>query len=100
MRRTVLSLMAICALVIGCESKVTADTYDQIQVGMALHEVQAILGPGEQQSTAGAGIDNSGLVTRNADDNSRATYLWEDDGRQIIVDFENQKVKSKRKTGF
>jgi hypothetical protein len=46
------------------------------------------------------GIDSSGIASRDAEDNSRATYLWEEDGRQIIVDFENQNVRSKRKSGF
>jgi hypothetical protein len=96
----VLSLLALCAAIIGCEGKVTIENYDQIQVGMAQHEVEAILGEGTRESAAGMGIDSSGIASRDAEDNSRATYLWEEDGRQIIVDFENQNVRSKRKSGF
>jgi hypothetical protein len=95
-----LAIIAICATVIGCEAKVTLDNYDQIQVGMAQHQVEAILGEGTRESAAGMGIDASGFASRDSEDNSRATYLWEEDGRQIVIDFEDQKVKSKRKSGF
>ena len=87
-------------LLVGCEARVTQENYDLITVGMAQHEVEAILGEGERQDVVGTGVSSSGLLSRDSDQSTRATYLWEEDGAQIIVDFEDQKVRSKRKIGF
>lgn len=98
MRRLAMALAALCLLV-GCEEKVTLDNYDQITVGMAQHQVEAILGQGVNQDSGGRGIDSSGLMTGSGGD-SRSTYLWDENGRQIIITFENQVVKTKQKNGF
>ena len=98
MTRLAIALTALCLLA-GCEEKVTLDNYDQIQVGMAQHQVEAILGSGVSQDSGGRGIDSSGLMTGTGAD-SRSTYLWEENGKQIIITFENQVVKTKQKNGF
>lgn len=98
MTRLAIALAAFCLLV-GCEEKVTLDNYDAIEIGMAQHKVEAILGSGVNQDVGGRGIDSSGLMTGSEAD-ARATYLWEENGKQIIITFENQVVKTKQKSGF
>lgn len=99
MTRFVVALAA-CCLLVGCEEKVTLDNYDMIEVGMAQHQVESILGAGVNQDSSGRGIDSSGLMTGSGDKGTRSTYLWEENGRQIIITFEDQKVKTKQKNGF
>ena len=99
MRQLVLALLAVCLLG-GCEEKVTSANFDMIEVGMEQHKVEAILGSGTREDVGGTGVSSEGLLTGSGDRGTRSTYLWEEGGRQIIVTFENQKVRTKRKTGF
>lgn len=98
--RRLLPVLALVALLTACEAKVTQENYDRIDVGMAQSTVMSILGEGTRQDVAGTGIGTSGLMERDSDASSRSTYMWDEDGMQIIVDFEDQKVVSKRKSGF
>lgn len=92
-------LLAGSILLASCEQVVTAENYEQITVGMTLGQVEAILGPGQEEASAGVGIGSAGLLERSARD-TRRTYVWEESGRQIIITFDDGKVVSKRKSGF
>ena len=100
--RRIAAALGLCMLCwcLGCEEKVTESNYELIEVGMEQHQVESILGSGRREDVGGTGISSSGLLERSGDEGTRATYVWEEGGRQIIITFEDQKVRSKRKVGF
>lgn len=98
-------LLAACivavALLGGCEQKLTMENYDQIKEGMTLSEVESLLGEGERQDSGGTNISSGGVLGSSSSINSSVqTYLWKEEDRQIIIDFKDGKLVTKRKTGF
>lgn len=90
-----------CVLVLaGCESKVTQENYDKITVGMSLAQVEEILGSGEPQDSSGTSIESSGLTSGANVNPDAKTYVWQSEGKQIIVNFMKDKVVSKNKRGL
>ncbi len=95
--------LAIVCLIAGCESKVTIENFDAIQVGMTLAEVEGILGPGEKQTTATMTISQAGIIGSGHNQATEDTYLWKEDGPNqpyIVVMFREGKVVSKRHSGL
>lgn len=106
--RRVLLLAAVLVVGLslpGCKkSKVGQDTYDKISNGMALNEVQALLGPGEKdESGDGSGVAAQvGVDVGGAERGGKGVtaYVWASGSRTIRVFFVNGKVTNKQKEGF
>jgi len=95
-----LAVILVAVVLVGCEEKLTVANYDRIEEGMTLGQVEAILGSGEEQTSAGVGIDASGLPSGTRGSGDRRTILWEEGGKQIIVTLQDDVVAGKRKIGF
>lgn len=98
-------LYCLCAAALllvapGCESKVTIESFEQIEVGMDLTQVEDILGgPGEIQQASGVGIGAEGLMETQGESRSQ-DYLWGDENTGILVKFKDGKVFFKQKMGL
>jgi len=94
--------VALCAIVVaGWESKLTQSSYDSVQTGMALSEVEALLGgAGELQTAGGYGVDASGLVSGSKSDTSQKVYVWKEGAVQFVVTFKDDKVVTKSQQGL
>jgi hypothetical protein len=105
-RSVAAAFVAAAAFLAGCGASFDDETYDRIQPGMTLEEVEEILGAGEKQESGGYGIASSGLltgVTVNQATTTETVYLWKEGGyggKQIVVKFVEGKVASKTKQGF
>lgn len=100
-----LLLPLACALTLllapGCGDEVTLESYDQIETGMDMVQVEDILGgPGELQAAAGVGIGAGGLPEMQRSDSDTKAYLWGDETTGIIVKFKDGQVVHKRKIGL
>ncbi len=98
-----LALTAVClatlALAAGCENKVTLENYQQIETGMTKADVERLLGRGRNEtSAAGGGISSAGLMTEG--DKPDEIWVWEADGAQIVLTFDEGKVVHKRQSGL
>ena len=97
-----IGLVVCCCLLTGCaKSKVTKENLDQINNGMTLEDVEAILGPGKLVGdgsliAAQAGVD----VTGGARPSSAVEYVWESGNNSITVTFRHDKVVGKRSVGI
>ena len=76
----------------GCASKVTQESYDKIQDGMTLAQVQAILGKGELYTGASGAIGGLG--------GSAKMYKWVDGEKTITITFVNDKVTTRLANGL
>lgn len=84
------------ALLAGCESKVSKDSYQQIQIGMTMHEVERLLGGSGTEDSAPPGLEISGAGAASTKDAPKdKIYTWKSDDITIIVTFQNGKVVSK-----
>jgi len=100
---TLLCLFASLMLVLapGCESKVTIESFDQIQTGMDLTQVEDILGgSGTLQQAGGVSIGADGLVGAESGAGRTQDYLWGDENTGILVKFKDGKVAFKQKMGL
>lgn len=95
---TLLAASAICIVVplAGCEDTVTQASFDQIQIGMPLHEVEAIMGgKGELEQVTGTSISGAGIgSTQTAPPN---IYKWQKGVKMITVTVKDGKVIDKGK---
>ena len=97
LKRTVLCALLLAGLLIlslpGCgKPPITQESYDKIETGMTMAEVEDILGKGEEQvSTSGAIGDLSG---------SGKVYKWVEGDKVIRITFVNDKVSLKTATGL
>lgn len=94
MRQMVMAaaLMALMVVVLGgCGSKVSRSTFDKVEKGMTVTEVENILGKGAVEST-GAAIGNLKL--------SGDVMVWQDGGRIIKVTFKDGRVTDKSSEGL
>ncbi|MEX2219631.1 MAG: hypothetical protein WD749_12830 [Phycisphaerales bacterium] len=100
-RAGLIALAAAALLAAGCESSVTQENYDRVNLGMSLLEVQSVLGEGEQDTTGGFTIGAGGTMGSSSSTTSRRQgYTWKEGDRQILVEFMDGKVVTKRKIGF
>lgn len=74
----------------GGRGGITKASYDRIHNGMSLQEVEAILGPGEEQAAAGSGLFG----------NTATVYKWQEGFHVISVSFLNGRVQSKAQAGL
>lgn len=96
-----LSALACCVLLAACGPEISNATFDQIQDGMSLTQVEGIIGgSGEKQEVRGGSIGATGVESAGNIGDDRQTYLWADGSKQIIVVFEDGEVVSKRKSGL
>lgn len=85
----------------GCGEKLTEENYDRISNGMSLSEVEGIIGGGTREDSGGYGMTSAGIPTGNDSGSSKQqTYTWEEDGKRVVIVFNNGKVMSKSKTGW
>lgn len=93
-------VMGVAALS-ACEESVGEENYDKITVGMTLDQVQAFMGEGEQEVSAGSTISSAGVMGGTNDAQAKKkTYTWKDGNKIIVVDTLDGKVVNKTKRGF
>jgi hypothetical protein len=92
---TAAACAAALALLVACGGDVSQENYDKVQTGMTRDQVEQILGPGEDQSASGVEISSSGMAGKSREDRTK-TFLWKDGTKQIIVEFQQDKVIGKR----
>ena len=95
---------AVCLLAVlplaGCESKVSDENFDRITTGMTRDQVEAFMGEGEREDVSGVSISGAGIAGGSPAQPTTKTFSWKDGQKQIIVEFKDEKVISKRKAGF
>lgn len=95
-------MIGLAALVLGaCTGDISQETFDQIQTGMPLSEVQTIMGAdGEKQDTTEMSISSAGVL--GSKESRQELWLWTSTSRkqEIAVEFRDGKVVSKSKRGF
>lgn len=91
-------LLAAAAALPACESKVTAENYDRITIGMTRQAVENILGAGTDETASGTSISSAGIADSKAA--AEKTFVWRDGGITITIVFKDGKVVEKSKTGM
>jgi len=80
-------------VIAGCSKPgVSKESFDKVENGMTLAEVEKILG-GEKK-----GIEASGVLGKLA--GTSASYVWKDGDKKIVVAFNDGKVISKTPVGL
>jgi hypothetical protein len=101
-RRVVLVLVAALMLLplAGCEDKITSENYDQIKTGMAVHDVEILLGgKGEMVERGGMSISGGGISTGSGQA-SQQLYEWHKGNKTISITAVDGKVVDKGKLGL
>jgi hypothetical protein len=94
-------LAASIALVGGCDETLTDENFDRVNVGMSYSEVETILGEGKREDSGGYGSSSAGIPTgQDSGSSKQQTYTWEEDGKQVVIVFNDGKVQSKSKLGW
>ena len=91
-RHVFLAVVGVLAVVFAGCSKVTTESYDKIQSGMTVDQVEEILGKGEVETGGGIAIGDQGA--------SGKVMKWGTEEKSITVTFANDKVVMKAKKGF
>ncbi len=102
MRRNLFTLipaLALLLLLVACENKITDENYAKLETGMTIAQVEAILGPGTDDSVGGYDIGGGGLVSGSGR-STRKTYSWEGEDFDIIVNFDEGEVIAFRKSSY
>jgi hypothetical protein len=85
----------------GCNETLTDENFERVTVGMSYSEVESILGEGKREDSGGYGMTSGGIPTgQDSGSSKQQTYTWEEDGKQVVVVFNNGKVQSKSKLGW
>lgn len=95
-------VLALAFVLAACDATISQNSYDQIQKGMTMSEVESILGgKGEEQASAGMSIGSGGAVGSTVASSTR-TFVWKAAGRkEVSITFDADfKVKDKNKSGF
>lgn len=110
MRTILIALVVLCLTGCGSETSntsdntsitgdlLTLDNYNQIKLGMTREQVEALIGPGKNESTGGASGAGSSLVI--------TSYRWEwnnedlTDARTVSISFQNDSVASMSQYGL
>lgn len=93
-------LLVGASLLAGCEKKVTMSNFDQVQNGMTLSEVEAILGKGEKQAQGGVNISSSGLLSGSKGPSNQEVFRWVEGRAEITVTLQDGKVIMKNSAGL
>ncbi|MBK7404050.1 MAG: hypothetical protein IPJ41_05325 [Phycisphaerales bacterium] len=101
-RMLAITIAAACLCFLpGCGDKVNQESFDTIQNGMDLTQVEDIMGgAGDLQEAGGVGIDSTGLLSSKTGEGATKDYLWGDENTGILVKFKDGKVSYKQKMGF
>ncbi len=94
-------LGALLLALAACSGDISQESYDQIQVGMTMREVEDVLrASGEKQDTTETSISSAGVMGSQQGRNH--LYIWRttDRKQEIAVEFRDGKVVNKYKTGF
>ncbi len=85
----------------GCgEDPVCEENYVQLKAGMALHEVEQIMGGAGEKEQMPTGMSISGAGIAGASTNNVDRYIWKSRGAQISVEVRDGKVASVGRSGF
>ncbi len=96
------AVVGLCALLCGCGSKINKGNYDKVKTGMSEQEVQAILGPGEEQASTAVstpGVSAGGISVPGMS-MSGSNKVWKDGAKAITITFINGKVTAKAEIGL
>jgi mannose-6-phosphate isomerase-like protein (cupin superfamily) len=93
-------LVLAAALLLGGCADVSEDAYERIQVGMAIAEVQNIMGTeGKREEQRGFSISAGGVASTQSNHRDEI-FTWESGRQRITVHTRNGVVTSKFKEGF
>lgn len=85
--------LSLCFIVSGCGGNpITRDNYSQIETGMTLDEVEAILGTGTEQASSDASFGGISIDMKN--------MVWQNEEKIISITFSHDKVKAKSQMGL
>lgn len=80
-----------CTLALGACEEASPEDFAQVQNGMTLSQVEAILGSGKDETaSAGYGVSGGGVLGAKATDEK--TYVWEAGREKLVVVFKDGKV--------
>ena len=102
MRGVMLAIVMLAppALLAGCEDKVSQASFDQIQIGMTLGEVEHIMGgKGSRQEVTGVSISGAG-VAGGGPTSSEDIYVWSKGRKEISVKIKDNKVTDRSSSGI
>ena len=83
------SLLMLVVAGCGQSTEVSKSSFEKIEIGMTLSQVQGILGKGEVQVGTAGGLLSSAEV-----------YTWTQGEKNIAITFVNGKVKTKMQSGL
>ena len=97
-----LAVLCVCTMLCGCGGNINKANYDKIKDGMSEKEVEAILGPGEEQSSIGANMPgvSAGGVSVPGVSMSGKNKVWKEGTKIITIMFMNDKMTMKAQTGL
>jgi hypothetical protein len=91
--------LVMCVAIVGCGgSRLSKSNYDKIKTGMTEAEVDAILGPGDTDTSIDVADASVGGI--NVPGMSAANKTWKDGERSIHIGFMNGKVQTKMGEGL
>lgn len=92
---------------VGCGSAVSKSNYDKIESGMAIKEVESILGKGEEQASSSINIPGQsisipggGNISTSGMSTSAKSMVWKDGSKVISIMFSDGKVMGKSQLGL
>ncbi|MGH7130732.1 MAG: hypothetical protein ACREJO_02155 [Phycisphaerales bacterium] len=96
MRNIALTVMLAGALLLaGCNKKLTHVNFDKIQPGMALSDVQKMLGKGErEEGPGGVNIGATG-ISGNSGSRGDEVYVWSEGDAEVKITVRDGKVVDK-----
>lgn len=101
LRAMMVALLAAALLMVPACADVSQESFDRIEIGMEIRDVQAIMGTdGKRSEQHGIGISAGGAVGRTPSAHLDETYTWESGRQRIIVHTRDGRVTSKHKEGF
>jgi len=94
-RRSIVCLLLVAMAglpLVGCGSKVSKSAFDKVQNGMAVAEVEKLLGKGTPEAAGGGTL---GEIV-----GSGKILSWTEGNKKILITFVNDKVVAKTQSGL